>query len=560
MNFKRIAVFMTAVLLVFSSSSCTLRGTGNSSGKYDSSEKSDNKDQDEKKNDKKDAYNKKSKNNSYDFNPIKDSQQLDVIRDHVNTLIEDLKEDSDEDAVQNGINTLLADFDELYEEYTKLTISYYLDMDNTNLEADADDAYENMNIASELITFAFCKGRNSEKYSHLFTDLVFSDDAYEFYSDPSLTIKRLEGYARVESWIKNEQINQFHDVAYDEDMDDDEKNLKCAEILLEILRDYDTDSFYSQYCRDYTAEDIMELADVVKDELIPASDEILKCIRKMDNGMDILYDPVEFDNPFETIAEYAAELSPEISDAANKLLEDNEYSISDGDGSYNGSFTSYLPVSKKGTIYITDNKDYYSLLTPVHEFGHYYAQTYDHIPTYLAATNLDIAEIQSQGFECIFTRFYDDIYGDQADAMLAAKSYDLVYAVTSGFGVGEFEYTVLENIDLFTPEDVVECWEDMAADSMPGVELYMINHVFESPGYYISYAVSALAAFDIWKDCLSNPDKALEKYQKIAMISYNDRNYAFRSAIKEAGFSDVFSEKYIRELSDYLIEYADGLN
>ena len=65
----------------------------------------------------------------------------------------------------------------------------------------------------------------------------------------------------------------------------------------------------------------MELANVVKDELIPASDEILKCIRKMDNGMDIVYDPVEFDNPFETIAEYAAELSPEISDAANKLLE-----------------------------------------------------------------------------------------------------------------------------------------------------------------------------------------------------------------------------------------------
>lgn len=555
MKIKKILAFLTAFALICSASSCTLRGWGSSSENSRKSDSADKKDKIEKNRDNKDD----NEDHPVSFDPIKDSRRLDVVRDHVDTLLKDLNIKYNEDTVQDDIDTLLDDFDELYEEYTSLMIPYYLDFDNEDLEFDADDACEDMYIAAELISFAFCKGRVSENYSDLFKDLIIDDRMLETYSEPSLTPKRLEGYTRVENWIRDEQIDRFHDVAYDEDMDDDEKNLKCAEILLEILRDYEPETFYEHYYRDYTPEEIMNLTDVVRDEMIPVSEEILKKIMSMENGMDILYDPKEFDNPFETIAEYAPELSPEISKAAEKLLSDKEYSISDGDGSYDGSFTTYLPVSQKGVVYITDNKDYYSLPTPVHEFGHYYAQSYDNVRTYLATSNLDIAEIQSQGFGCIFTRFYDEIYEDQADAMRALNSYDLVYAVISGFAVGEFEYTVLQNIDTFTPEDVVECWEEIASDSMPGAELYMVNHVFESPGYYISYAISALATFDIWEDCISDPDKALEKYQKIAHISYNDRNYAFRSAIREAGFSDVLSKEYIKNLADELMEYAEEL-
>lgn len=558
MKIKKIIAFLAALTLTCSATSCTLRGMGGSSEKSEKSGRSDSRNDDDKENSSDDDSRDKNDTPAA-FNPIKKSSRLDTVREHTDTLLTDIAADSNEDAVQEDIDALLADFDQLYEEYTSLSIPYYLDFDNEDLETDADDAAEDMFIAAELITFAFCQGRVSEKYGDMFESLIIDDKVLEMYSDPTMSAHRLEGYARVENWLRDEKIDRFHDVAYDEDMDDDEKNLICAEILLEILKEYDPEIFYTQYYRDYTPEEIMELSDVVKEELAPVSEEIIGGIMAMDGGMDIVTKPKEFDDPFETIAEYAGELSPEIGSAAQKLLDDEEYFISDGDGSYNGSFTTYLPVSKKGVVYITDNKDYYSLLTPVHEFGHYYAQTYDHVPTYLATSNLDIAEIQSQGFECVFTRFYDDIYGDQADAMFAAKSCDLINAVVSGFAVGEFEYTVLQNVDTFTPEDVVECWEDIIYDSMPGVELYMVNHIFESPGYYISYGVSALAAFDIWEDCLSDPDKALEKYEKIARISYNDNAYAFRSAISEAGFSDVLNEDYISDLADKLMEYAEEI-
>ena len=53
--------------------------------------------------------------------------------------------------------------------------------------------------------------------------------------------------------------------------------------------------------------------------------------------------------------------------------------------------------------------------------------------------------------------------------------------------------------------------------------------------------------------------EALEKYEKIARISYNDKDYAFRSAIAEAGINDVLDKKYIADLASELSEYAESL-
>ena len=143
--------------------------------------------------------------------------------------------------------------------------------------------------------------------------------------------------------------------------------------------------------------------------------------------------------------------------------------------------------------------------------------------------------------------------------MRVVKTYDMLYAVITGFFVGEFEYKVLKNKDTYTPEDVINCWDEIMGDYLPGVGFYEINHIFETPGYYISYGVSALAAFDIWEDCLYDPDAALEKYERVVRISCNDSDYKFRSAMKKAGFSEVLNKKYIKTLADELSDYASEI-
>ncbi len=549
----RILAFLTAAAMMLSAGSCSLRGYGDDSSKTKTEDSDDN---DENGDDDSgiDAQ------GEYKFSSIKDSDEVAKVREHVEKLLDDLKYDDNEDELKDDIAVLLDDMDIKYEDATKLMITYYLDWNNETLESQYDDAAENMYITVELITYAFCRGYANEQYSHLFKDLILDEEAVETYTEPAFTLKHLEGYTRVNYNLMDANLDEYHDIAYDEDMDEEEKALKCAEIYLELLAQYDAETFYDKFNRDYTPEEILELSKVIREELIPTSEALMDAFYENSEARKVARKPTLFDDPFKVIQEYAPRLSTEIAEAADTIVENELYTIADGEECYNGSFTSAMPKSKSSVVYIYNDGDYNNLLTPVHEFGHYYASFYDDIPTYLAASNIDIAETQSQGFEFLFTQFYDEIYEEQADAMKIIKTYDMLYSVISGFFIGEFEYTVLANRENYTPEDVVKLWHDIMDDYIPDTEFYIVNHLFESPGYYISYGVSALAAFDIWEDCIYNTDEALKKYEKIARTSCNKKDNNFRSAIKDAGFSDVLNKEYIEVLAQEIYDYIEDIS
>lgn len=549
----RILAFLTAAAMMLSAGSCSLRGYGDDSSKTKTEDSDDNDEND-------DDDSGIDSQGEYKFSSVKDSDEVAEVREHVEKLLDDLKYDDNEDELKDDIAVLLDDMDIKYEDATKLMITYYLDWNNETLESQYDDAAENMYITVELITYAFCRGYANEQYSHLFKDLILDEEAVETYTEPAFTLKHLEGYTRVNYNLMDANLDEYHDIAYDEDMDEEEKALKCAEIYLELLAQYDAETFYDKFNRDYTPEEILELSKVIREELIPASESLMDAFYENSEARKVARKPTLFDDPFKVIQEYAPRLSTEIADAADTIVENQLYTIANGEECYNGSFTSAMPKSKSSVVYIYNDGDYNNLLTPVHEFGHYYASFYDDIPTYLAASNLDIAETQSQGFEFLFTQFYDEIYEEQADAMKIIKTYDMLYSVISGFFIGEFEYTVLANRENYTPEDVVKLWHDIMDDYIPDTEFYIVNHLFESPGYYISYGVSALAAFDIWEDCIYNTDEALKKYEKIARTSCNEKDNNFRSAIKYAGFSDVLNKEYIKVLAQEIYDYIEDIS
>lgn len=482
---------------------------------------------------------------------------LDEIREHAQELLDSMKISGNDRKVKNCIDTLLLDMDECTQEYSLRTVEYYQDWLNEELEAEYDACYETMYIADQIMTFVFSKGFKNDEYSHLFTDLT-NEEIAESYAAPGMSLKRIEGYAKVDYEVMDECIDQYYAIYDDEELEDDEKSLLCAELYLELLETFDTDTFYELYYRDYTPDEMLKLSKVVKDELLPVSDKLYEAFYDCDGAYDAIYEPTDYDKPFDVILEYAPKLSPDIEKSAKKIIDENLFTIASGDDSFPGSFTTPLPLDKSALVFIHDYEDGSTLQTCIHEFGHFHATSYDNVNSYCSTNNLDIAEIQSQGMELLFMQFYDDIYGDQAEAIQLYKTIYMLDSVISGFLVGEFEYTVLQNRDNFTPEDVVECFKDIMGE-YTDYEFFYINHLFESPGYYISYGVSALAAFDIWADCLYNPDEALVKYEKIAQISANNDDYRFKSALEECGFNDVLSEKYILTLAQELSDYADSV-
>jgi hypothetical protein len=348
------------------------------------------------------------------------------------------------------------------------------------------------------------------------------------------------------------------EIIADDDLSEDEKDIKCAKILIEILQDYDTGLLYSQYDRDYTGEEILALGDSVRYELIPVMDMLIDVYVDNTDFSDLYAEYGFEDAPFEVIREYAPQLSEDLAKSADLICDEHLYRLCyNDDEAFEGAFTDELPLEDKAMIFIGSMDSDEVLNTAIHEFGHFHATFYDNTPTFLSQNNLDIAEVQSQGLELIFTRFYDEIYGSSSDSQKIMQIIDLLDSVISGYLVGEFEYKITERIDDITPEELVELFNDNMDYYDGAARLYMISHLFESPGYYISYSTSALAAFDLFDDAFNAPDKALERYEKFSRISCNSGEYSFRQALSECGFRDVLSRDYISQLADEISRFAD---
>ncbi len=484
---------------------------------------------------------------------------IDALNDHAYKLLDEIKITNNEENVREGIKILLDDFDLLVDDQAHMQAESYLKWDDEELEAKYEESSEAVYVAWDALAFVFSKGYDSEEYSQLFEEYV-TDEQVKYYTSRGMNLARAEGYASVDYRVSDEYLDEYYSTAYDDSLGDKEKNLQCAEIYLDILADYDHETFYEDYNRDYTPQEIIELAQTVREELIPASEELL------DNFYDNKYCNAVFDSPviveslFGTVQQYASQLSPEIKKSADRLSDGESYVIATGDNCYNGSYTVDLPANNNAMMYIYTDNSYYDLFTAIHEFGHFHSSFQDDTKAYFTATNLDVAEIQSQGMELLFMQFYDEIYGKQSDAMKLLKLSDITDSIIMGFLIGEFEYTALERSDEMTAEEVLELYNEIMGDYKEVYPFYYVSHMFESPGYYVSYGVSALAAMDIVDECFSDPQQALEHYEKIAAVPVNSRDVRFGDSLEKCGFSDVLSEEYIRKLAEKLLEISNSIS
>ncbi len=485
--------------------------------------------------------------------------ELDTIKEHITQLQESTNISGNAAKVKENMQILLDDLDVASEALSYLTISYYSDWYNEQLEYEYDSCYETYYVAYDLLCYAFTRCYKIEEYSAIFEPYV-NMDYIDYFGDRSMSIKHIEGYAKVNCEVMDENLDEYYNIVYDDKMKNKAKNLRAAEIYLDILSSYDTETFYDTYYRDFSAEQAISLSNIIKKEIVPINDELGEILYNMPEYDNVYDNPIVFDNQFKTLATYTNEISPEINQSAKLLNNNSLYTMTSGDECYTGSFTTELPVQNSALIYTYQYGDCYDFSTVVHEFGHFHSALKDDTTTFMKKSNIDIAEVQSQGMEMLFMPLYDDIYKEQADAMRMLKLNDMLDSVISGFIIGEFEYTVLKNIDTMTPEDVVKYFDEMMDLNGYDTELYYISHLFEQPGYYISYGVSALAALDIWKVSLEDYDKAVNMYEKIAQIKSNSGEFQFKSALKQCGFNDVFDKTYVSDLSKYIKEYAESLD
>ena len=71
--------------------------------------------------------------------------------------------------------------------------------------------------------------------------------------------------------------------------------------------------------------------------------------------------------------------------------------------------------------------------------------------------------------------------------------------------------------DVSTAEELDAMFEEICAGYGydPGRPWYTVSHTFSQPFYYVSYAVSAFNALEIFVDALEDPDSAKEECPEV---------------------------------------------
>lgn len=356
------------------------------------------------------------------------------------------------------------------------------------------------------------------------------------------------------------EIQNKYNLVVQSSLSESEKNLKAAELYMELVKlaneyisvitDGECKNYieyaYAAYSRDYSPQDIIAISTEAKEYLKQYHKDVTDMFHavKQSNTSSFTHD----DN-FEIISRYVGEISPELADSINWLRENELYSVGEGSGSLAMSYTSLLSQYKTPYIYQYEYNAVNDLFTSVHEFGHFNAARYCFPDSWIDidGTNIDIAEVHSQGLEALFTNYYDEIFGTSSDACTFAQLSDMISAVSAGFMVNEFEHYVFSNYnEEMTAEDVVNKYNELKNDyEIYPIEMYKISHIFQTPGYYISYAVSALAALEIWGVMQYDYDRAVQMYTDFSHCSYLDYDYTFMASLEECGFSNVLGEGYI---------------
>lgn len=305
------------------------------------------------------------------------------------------------------------------------------------------------------------------------------------------------------------------------------------------------------YHREYTPEDLQTFKEVVKHY----SGELQNYLAVFSG-----YDSYSYQTTEQLLSDAGSilsEISPLAKNAFSILTEQKLYSIGNESERIGGAYTIYLPKSRHPFLTIKASGGSDDAVTLSHEFGHFTAflEMAAH-PDDLYVGCLDLEETHSQGLQLLFGEKSEPLFGQDAKYIQAGNITNVAAVVVDGCVYDDWQREVYANPDM-TLEEINSCYQRILQEygipAYPGSEYLWCDlpHNFENPMYYISYAVSAMGALQIWDLCRNDYEAGVSAWEKLVQAGENADNYS--EAMKEAGLSTFYdTEKMNRILSDTL--------
>ena len=334
--------------------------------------------------------------------------------------------------------------------------------------------------------------------------------------------------------------------------------LELRDLRTQIAKSHGYDNYadYADaeiYYRDYTTSDLQVMKDAVKH----FSPELQQMQYVFSTDASVRFNGT--DDLFSRVGGILCSISPLAEEAFDAFTSNHLYSFGNEDGRMEGAYTLTLIKRNLPFIYAQTDLSSDSAITLAHEFGHFTA--FYSVPMaapLIAELNLDVGEIHSQGLELLFTANADELYGKEADNVRAGNVTRTAGAIIDGCVMDDWEREVYANPDM-TLDEINECFRQIeleyGAEDYPGLEYLWcdIHHLFESPLYYISYAVSAFGALQIWAVSQEDYNQAVTLWENIVRQGAFDVDYV--DALNDAGLDIFYEENVAYDLLDDVTYY-----
>lgn len=322
-----------------------------------------------------------------------------------------------------------------------------------------------------------------------------------------------------------------------------------------------SDMQYAIYDRGYTKESIRAFTDAMGEYMVAPYQRVSN---RLDFSAACLNRGYDYRDVMAVMECYLPQISSELKDSFDYLLRNGLYDLAQSPAKEEEAYSVSLPFYHSAYMYLQPVGTAYDFSIVIHEFGHF-NQQYHIAEEWYESAKIDIAETHSQGLELLFTHFYDEIFAGDGGTMRDYLLYSRLESYMDGAFINELE-TYVYTTDGVTLQDinteamVLAQKYGLVAEDELRTELedwVNISHFFLHPCYYISYATSAAAAFEIWQRSLEDFEEAVDLYLRFTSLGFED---GFLETLEEAGLGNPLTPGSVKQTADSLMTYFDRMD
>jgi M3 family oligoendopeptidase len=225
-----------------------------------------------------------------------------------------------------------------------------------------------------------------------------------------------------------------------------------------------------------------------------------------------------------------------------------------------GAFCVQIPDEGTAAILCNSTGQAMDVRTLIHEMGHAFQALESQATLPLSAyylPTLDAAEIHSMGMEYLALRHIGAFFNENDAARFRKRRWrDAVEIVTYACVVDEFQHWVYEH-PWSSPDERDQAW-DAIHDAFRGeidfsdcerykaARWYAQHHIFQTPFYYIDYAIAEIGAMQLALVDARDAAEALRVYLNLCRVG---GSMSVLSIFSKAGMRSPFDENLLKDLA-----------